>query len=461
MGKKTRKKQELNTEAKKNSAGRNVRPGQRTAVKSAVFPFVITLLTVIALGIGFIFVGLSLQEKNSGTNRTEEVQETANSKFGPTTEVIPEQENILEKLFDQEENTANGSAESAMNDTVSGKYDTILADQTYMSENHIYSAETSIPGEVTFTFAGDILFDPGYSVMNTLRQNGYELSTCIAPEVLQKMQDADVMMLNNEFPFSDRGTPTEEKTFTFRAPTEYVKFLNEMGVDIVSLANNHAYDYGETALLDTFETLNGAGIPYVGAGHNKEEAQKTAYFIANDMKIAIVSATQIEKGDSPNTKGATEEHAGVFRCWNNKELLEQIRNAKENSDFVIAFIHWGTESQTETDWAQDEQAPQIAEAGADIIIGDHPHCLQKIGLVKGVPVVYSLGNFWFNSKALDTCLFSLTLDENGIKRMQFIPCTQTGCKTSLLEGGEKQRVIDFMNSISTGVTLDEDGFLNY
>ena len=79
----------------------------------------------------------------------------------------------------------------------------------------------------------------------------------------------------------------------------------QIGVDLVSLANNHAYDYGEQALLDTFSTLEGAGIPYVGAGRNIEEAKKPVYLIANGMKIAVVSATQIERNAVPDTKEAT------------------------------------------------------------------------------------------------------------------------------------------------------------
>ena len=118
-------------------------------------------------------------------------------------------------------------------------------------------------------------------------------------------------MINNEFPYSSRGIPTEGKQFTFRARPESASILEEMGVDIVSLANNHAYDYGEDAFLDTLDTLAGIGMPYVGAGRNLEEASKPVYFIAGDIKIAIVSATQIERLDNPDTKGATDDSAFI------------------------------------------------------------------------------------------------------------------------------------------------------
>ena len=440
----------------------------KSNMKTILLPFFISLSVVMLLGFVVIFVGLYQQGKLPGLEQHDENQQTASDETGDVRQTTS-MNSLAEEISEEDpyhKKNQSGTKQGTENEHPKGvvpvgRYGAELANPAYMEENHIFALETASDSEITFTFAGDILFDPGYSVMNALRQNDYRLSACISENVLQVMRDADVMMVNNEFPYSDRGQPLVDKAFTFRAPTESVRFLKEMGVDIVSLANNHAYDYGKDAFLDTLQTLEAENVLYVGAGRNKEEAQRTVYYIANDMKIAIVSATQIEKGDAPNTIGATDDNPGVFRCWNNQELLEQVRMAKANSDFVIVYIHWGTESQTETDWAQDQQAPEIVEAGADIVIGDHPHCLQKIDLVNGVPVIYSLGNFWFNSKTLDTCLFSLTLDDSGIKRMQFIPCIQSGCRTSMQEGAEKQRVIDFMNSISDKVIIDEDGFLSY
>ena len=141
--------------------------------------------------------------------------------------------------------------------------------------------------------------------------------------------------------------------------------------------------------------------------------------------------------------------------------METIREAAQNSDFVVAYIHWGTENQAELDWAQLKQAPELIAAGANLVIGDHPHCLQPIGVIQGVPVIYSLGNFWFNSKTLDTGMVEVTIDETGIVSYQFIPCLQSGCKTTLLQGAEKERVLAYMRSISEGVRIDEDGFVSW
>lgn len=341
------------------------------------------------------------------------------------------------------------------------EYRDILNDPEYMAENNIYAKDAKEPDRVTITFAGDILFDEKYAVMSTMMQNGGDISNAIAPDLIQEMKSADIMMINNEFPYSDRGTPTEGKQFTFRAKPSSVSYLDDLGVDLVALANNHAYDHGEDAFLDTITTLEDAGIPYVGAGRNLEEARRPVYYIIDNMKIAFIAATQIERSDNPDTKGATDSSAGVFRCWNGDNLIETVKEAKENSDFVIVYLHWGTENEEAIDWAQEKQAPEVVAAGADLIIGDHPHCLQKIDVVQGVPVIYSLGNFWFNSKTVDTGMVKVTLNRDGLQSYQFIPCLQSGCKTNLLQGEEKARLLDYMRSISGNVQIDEDGYVTW
>ena len=117
-------------------------------------------------------------------------------------------------------------------------------------------------GSTTILFTGDVLFANAFKA-------GYDadgIKGVVAPELLEELRAADILMVNNEFPFSDRGTPMADKQFTFRCSPGYVKALNEMGVDVVSLANNHTLDYGREALSDTFAALDGAGILYGGAG---------------------------------------------------------------------------------------------------------------------------------------------------------------------------------------------------
>lgn len=314
--------------------------------------------------------------------------------------------------------------------------------------------------EVTLLFAGDILFDDGYAVMGALRQRG-GIRACFSEETLREMEEADIFMLNNEFTYTSRGEPTPEKMFTFRAKPESAAMLLELGVDIVSLANNHAYDYGEISLLDSLTTLEGIDMPYVGAGRNLAEASENVYFHAGNQKIAFISATQIERLTPPDTKGATESSPGVFRCLTEKEIFAKIEEAKQNSDFVVVYIHWGTEKTDELDWAQPGMAQELARAGADLIIGDHPHVLQEIANVEGVPVIYSVGNYWFNSSTLNTCLVKVRVKDGQMQSFQFIPALQSNCYTQILSGAEKNAVLDYMRAISTTVTIDAEGYVTF
>lgn len=316
-------------------------------------------------------------------------------------------------------------------------------------------------GEVTLLFAGDVLFDDSYSPMISLKQRENGVRDSFSEELLKEMTDADIFMINNEFTYTDRGEPLPDKSYTFRSKPENVKYLFEMGVDIVSLANNHTFDFGEVSLMDTLDTLEKAGMPQVGAGRNFEEASAPVYFQAGDIKIGFLAATQIERMENPPTRGATDSSSGVFRCLNPEALYEATREVKKNCDYLVVFVHWGTEKTDEIDWAQTAQGPGLAQAGADLVIGAHPHVLQGLDSVEGVPVVNSLGNFWFNSFTLDSCVVKVTLNQEGIKSFQFLPALQEGCKTSLTNGTEKQRVIDYVQSLSPNVLIDEDGYVTF
>ena len=242
----------------------------------------------------------------------------------------------------------------------SGRYAEELADKEYCEKNRIYVKSAASEDEVVLAFAGDVSFAEGYANMESLKQRGGNIKNCFDEELLREMHAADIFLINNEFTYSDRGMPLENKEYTFRAKTESVNYLDELGVDIVSLANNHTYDYGEVSLLDTLKTLETAGVPYVGAGRNIEEAMKPVYFICNGIKIAFVAGTQIEQFDNPNTIGAGKNNAGVLRCWTEEYIYDIVREAKTQSDFVVAYMHWGTEMEETLHWAQTDQAAKLA-----------------------------------------------------------------------------------------------------
>ena len=166
--------------------------------------------------------------------------------------------------------------------------------------------------EISIVFVGDMIFERGQNPWSSI---AYEdgIRACFDDETWETLTGADFLIINNEFPYTDRGTPTAGKTFTFRCPPWTAQWIREMGTDIAALANNHVYDYGEEGALDTFDTLDEEGIPYIGAGRNIEDAEQTAYCIANGTTVAILNATEIERYENPDTREAGEDSPGVFR----------------------------------------------------------------------------------------------------------------------------------------------------
>ena len=424
--------------------------------KGWLLVFLLTLCLVLSVGVAGLIAYKVLNEEAVETYKAKEDVLTRNDdEFQVFKEKIPDHN---AEVNDNKDDGADEEKEEAP--TPAGRYAKELADEEYMRENRILAWESSLEDEVSFCFAGDFLLDDEYAIMAKLLSRGVAIENGISKELLEYMHAADIMVINNEFPYTNRGTPTEDKTFTFRADTDKVSLLQDMGADVAILANNHIYDFGEVGLLDTLDTLENVGIPEIGAGRNLEEASAPLYFIVNDMKIAIVAATQIERLENPDTRGATADSAGVFRCLNPEKLYEVVARAKENSDFVIVYIHWGTENVAEPDWLQLDQAPNLEKAGADLIIGDHPHCLQGIDYFGDTPVIYSLGNFWFNSKTMDSCMVRVTIDREGLKSFQFLPAIQSDCRVDLAYGEEKTRILDYMRELSPNVAIDEEGYVS-
>lgn len=325
----------------------------------------------------------------------------------------------------------------------------------------LITAMPQSPYDFTVCFAGDINLDEAWGTTLYLNEQENGIRDCISPELITHMNEADVMCLNNEFTYSTGGAPLEGKAYTFRANPERVAVLQTLGVDIVKLANNHVYDYGRQALLDTFTTLEEAGISYVGAGRNLEEAMQPVYMQIEGKTVAFVSASRAEKYKM--TPQATEDSPGILRCYDTTLFLETIAKARENADFVLAYVHWGTEYSYELEEVQRSTGRAYLDAGADVVIGAHSHCLQGMEFYKGKPIIYSLGNYWFNEKTLDTMLLDLHFygdDENGMLEVQVIPAIQSGfCTTAVTESAEQERIYSFLETISVNIEIDERGIV--
>lgn len=323
------------------------------------------------------------------------------------------------------------------------------------------SAEKSA-NTITLGFAGDMNLDENWATTCYLNQQENGIYDCIDQEIIEDMKSCSLFMLNNEFTYSTRGTPMAGKAYTFRANPDRIGILKEMGVDIVLLANNHVYDYGKDAFLDTLDTLEQSEIQYVGAGRNYQEACRIVYEEVEGVRIAYVAASRAEKNKM--TPQATESEPGILRTYDPTAFLALVQEADKNSDFVIANVHWGTEYSNDYNEIQKSLGHALAESGADLVIGTHPHVLQGVEIYQNVPIFYSLGNFWFNEKNLYSGYLKVEIDsENAsIKKLSFVPCVQQNCMTRLTKDeNEKIEILSFMETVSDHVKIDKDGTVKY
>ena len=309
--------------------------------------------------------------------------------------------------------------------------------------------------DTTLSFVGDISLADNWYIMPKYDERNKKVYGILSEDTVKVMTESTIMVANSEFTISDRGEKMPGKYYTFRASPKRLPIYNEMGVDLVTLANNHVYDFGRTAFYDMIDSLNEYKIPYIGAGKNIEEAKKPYYFIVNGYKIAFINATRAEK--LILTPEATETEGGVFRCYDPTAFINKIKETKQISDYVVALIHWGKEDSHELEKVQIDTSKQYIEAGADMIVGSHAHVLQGIEFYQNKPIIYNLGDFIFNNETKDTGIFQAKLLENGQMEYYFIPAKEENEYTKLLEENEKKRVINLMNSWSINATIDETG----
>lgn len=311
--------------------------------------------------------------------------------------------------------------------------------------------DTAEPKEnVTLLFAGDLF-------LTDILQEKYDkngASAAAAPELLSVTRSADIFMLNQEFPFGTTGEAVEDKEYTFRVDPKYVSLLPELGVDVVTLANNHMLDYGRGPLKETLEALDEAGILHVGAGQNLEEASALKTIEAGGWTIGFLGATRVIPEHSWT---ASRSNSGLFTTYDPTKLLGEIQAAKQQFDYVVVYVHWGIERNTEPEEYQKSLARQYIDAGADAVIGAHSHVLQGIEYYQGKPIFYSLGNFIFANRTYETMMAELTITDDGTE-VRVIPCVSTANQMGLMDGSGRAAFYGNLQGLCFGgVTIGEDG----
>lgn len=301
----------------------------------------------------------------------------------------------------------------------------------------------------TLALAGDTML--GRKVAERIAGEGSEV--VVADEVVELTRAADLFVLNLECCISERGTPWPDpgKPFFFRAPPVATEVLGRLGVDCVTLANNHALDFGPVALLDTFDCLRSAGLAWVGAGANVEEARAPAVLEANGLRLGVLGTS-----DHPREHAAGPDTPGIAVGFD--WLPEAIQRLE--TDAVLVTPHWGPNMASEPLPRIRRTAAALRAAGATLIAGHSAHVFH--GVEAGV--LYDLGDF-LDDYAVDGTLrndlgllFLVTLDHERPRRLEAVPLKLDYCHTRLAEGEDadwiRRRFLTACAALGTEVAED-------
>lgn len=255
------------------------------------------------------------------------------------------------------------------------------------------------------------------------------------------LREADIAFANLESPLSDRA----RHNGAFRTPTAFADALRWAGIDVVSTANNHALDAEGEGLLDTKEALWKAGVGSVGSGRDLEDARRPFVLDRNGLKVGFLGYTQfVNDGTSAF---AREDRSGVVPL-DPFVIEEDIRRLRDQVDHVVVSFHWAIENSQDTHADARAFAHRIIDAGADVILGHHPHVPRGVEVYKGRVVFYSLGNFIFGHNHdywMDNYLARVRLTKGGIAGVEILPISGRGNDLSqpfLLEGAAATALLE-------------------
>ncbi len=317
--------------------------------------------------------------------------------------------------------------------------------------------------KLTIKAVGDILLDRGPE--SKVKKYGYDY---LFKEIVEPLSDADLTFANLESPTSFLGKPYKgkPKIVTFRAEPSMLFGIKYSGIDIVSLANNHISDYGSKSLSETIDLLNLLDIKFIGAGKNIDEARTPLIIKKKGYKLAFLGYAEAIW----STDEATEKRGGSVH-FELDTVLEDIRNTKaeHSPDFIFISIHWGIEHKNNPRKSDQAKAHKIIDAGADVILGHHPHVLQSIETYNEGIIFYSLGNFVFDMKSKKTyqsVIAELILSDKYIDKVKLTPVEikQKKYYPTIATGETATAILENLSSWSkdynTEISIEnEEGFI--
>lgn len=265
-----------------------------------------------------------------------------------------------------------------------------------------------IEPSVSIVFVGDIMLDEGPG--KTIGRGGDPFAPFAA-----LLGAADIRVGNLECVVATSGTPEPDKPYTFRAHPRTLPVLKRH-LDAVALANNHSGDYGPAAFTEMLGLLERHRIAYFGGGRDLAQAHAPLLIERNGLRIALLSYNEF----FPRSFEADADKPGI--AWSDDEQVQfdiAAARSRHHADLVIPFMHWGWEQERSASARQRQLARRMIDAGADAVVGGHPHATQDIEHYQGKPIIYSLGNFVFDGfddvPGKTGWLLRLQLDRHGVQ----------------------------------------------
>lgn len=251
-----------------------------------------------------------------------------------------------------------------------------------------------------------------------------------------------IFMFNFEHPITTAKRKVE-KEYNFKMHPKYLRTLHHGRVTLVNAANNHIADYGIAGIDDTMNYLDSAGIRYVGIGKNLEEARRPVIIEKNGKKIGFLGY------HGGGKFAATRTRTGLAPRYE-PYIIEDVERLRPQVDYVVVNFHWGTELAEKPDHSQIALAHHVIDAGADLIVGHHPHVLQGVETYKGKTIAYSLGNFIFGGNFRDsypTAVLKVTLAD-AEPAVELVPVSVTHWQPHVSDDATRTNVLNLMRKRS-------------
>jgi len=315
--------------------------------------------------------------------------------------------------------------------------------------------EPPADGTVKLAFVGDVLL--GEYVGELMRRNGFDYPYVHVAELIRS---ADLAAANLETAVTDRAAEKPgNKTYEFNSDPDALPAFRDAGFDAVNLANNHTMDFGPDGLRDTMRHLDENGIAHVGAGETAEEAYAPEYIEKNGLRIALLGFSRVIPDVSWKVG---DRKIGLAETYDYTKPVAAIEKAAAEADLVVVMAHWGDELREEPHpEKQVDLARRYIDAGADLVVGSHPHVLQGFERYGGGWIAYSLGNFIFTKSkeplTYDSAVLLADCGRGGDCRLTVEPFRVDTPQPQPMDADRRAQVLARLSSLSIGVEVRSDG----